>query len=217
MKYSDSHIKDFIDDDILEDDIETYVEELFKKINKISEKNKNTPKTDNEILRIINSYFSNIGLWDSAIDEFLKHDIYLKLDGIALSMNSENPFSKKHLRQIIANKFNMDIEDDRELVANMIYMYNRMAKIPEMFTKKIGWDQEKRRNLYNILNYCKQNSYITKNGIYDKETFDNAIKSNKYNVTFEEFCLFNKLHYCSSVCYCLKHKKINEAIEKKYV
>ena len=207
--------KDFIDDDYFEDNIEEKINELYERTRQIEEINKNTPETDNEILKRINVYFVEIGRWDNAIDGFVETDAYRCLEGQKYRNNGINPFNRKYIRNIIRTQFDGDIDDDKELVANMIFMVNRMSKIPEMIMSNIGWDEKKRNNLKNILMLCKENGYDYSNGDLNKKIFEKV--RNNFNITYDEFELYSKLDYCKNMFYKIKHNKINQGIEKGFI
>lgn len=207
--------KDFIDDDIFENNIEEKINELYEKTRQIVEINKNTPETDNEILKNINTYFSEIGIWDNTIDVFVETESCRKLEDEKNNNNGINPFDKKHLRNIIATQFDGYMDNDKELVANMIFMANRMSKIPEMIMSNIGWDEKKKNNLKNILMLCKENGYDYSNGDLNKKIFEKV--RNNFNITYDEFELYSKLDYCKNMFYKIKHNKINQGIEKGFI
>lgn len=207
--------KYFIDDDIFEDNIEEKINELYERTRQIVEINKNTPETDNEILKNINTYFSEIGIWDNTIDVFVETESYGKLEDEKNKNNGINPFDKKHLRNIIATQFDGYMDNDKELVANMIFMANRMSKIPEMIMSNIGWDEKKKNNLKNILMLCKENGYDYSNGDLNKKIFEKV--RNNFNITYDEFELYSKLDYCKNMFYKIKHNKINQGIEKGFI
>ena len=207
--------KYFIDDDIFEDNIEEKINELYERTRQIEEINKNTPETDNEILKRINVYFVEIGRWDNAIDGFVETDAYRCLEGQKDSNNGINPFNRKYIRNIIRTQFDGDIDDDKELIACMIRISNRMSQIPGMIMSNIGWDEKKRRNLKNILLVCKENGYDYSNGDLNKKIFEEV--SNDFNFTYDEFELYSKLDYCKNMFYKIKNNKINQGIEKGYI
>ena len=89
--------KNFIDDDIFDDNIEEKIDELYKKTRQIEEINKNTPGSDNEILRRINEYYAEFGTWDTAINRFVETDTYKCLEGEKDKNNGINPFNRKYM------------------------------------------------------------------------------------------------------------------------
>ena len=89
--------KNFIDDDIFDDNIEEKINELYERTRQIEEINKNTPETDNEILKNINTYFSEIGIWDNTIDVFVETESYRKLEDEKNKNNGINPFDNVKL------------------------------------------------------------------------------------------------------------------------
>ncbi len=203
--------KNFIDDDIFVDNIEEKINELYERTRQIEEINKNTPESDNEILRRINEYYAEFGTWDTAINGFVETDAYRCLEGQKDRNNGINPFNRKYIRNMIRTQFDGDIDDDKELIACMIRISNRMSKIPEMIMSKIGWDETKKRNLKYILVICKVNGYDYSNGELNKKIFEEV--SNDSNVTYDEFELYSKLDYCKNIFYKIKHNKINQGIE----
>ena len=122
--------KNFIDDDIFDDNIEEKINELYEKTRQIQEINKNTPETDNEILKNINTYFSEIGIWDNTIDVFVETESYRKLEDEKNKEKIEKVSDKDVVEMI---KDALDKRKERMKVKNK--MIKKTIKVSDFFKK----------------------------------------------------------------------------------
>lgn len=235
--------RDYFGDDFEDIDILERINRLYEITMDLKKIDKNNPDRDNLIIQGINDYFSDLGIWDNTIDSFFEMTIAQVLENKELE-NGEKPFGKKSLKNIIGTQYLYDIEDRDELIANTLFLSNRMAKIPELMMARMGWNSNKRQQLSNAYamyslmidervkneentwDYLDEVEFINDNGQekivkkskeYTQFLQNDLKKINEElgtNITALEFYKFARLQSCQSFFYRIKTEKTVEAIQE---